>query len=167
MRLELGIPVHCSDGPYGEVADLVVDPTKKRVTHVVVRPKEQDAAATRLVPVELVEETPAGRRELVLRCSVADVNELDTVQEVAFLRLGEFPTTDPKWDVGVSDVQGLAVSVVLGSNLVDVSPLSTIGALCVAAAPASIDNRRLFNQLLMWCALMAPAAAAICFLLLS
>jgi Na+/H+ antiporter NhaD/arsenite permease-like protein len=68
--------------------------------------------------------------------------------------------------VGVGDVAGLATSVVLGANLVDVSPLSTIGALCVAAAPPSIDNRRLFNQLLIWGALMAPAAAAIAFLLL-
>lgn len=103
MRLELGTPVRCTDGSYGDLADLVIDPTRKRVTHVVVRPEHQEAGANRLVPVDLIAETP-GDRELVLRCSVEDVNKLDTVQEVAFLRLGEFPTEDPDWDVGVSDV---------------------------------------------------------------
>jgi sporulation protein YlmC with PRC-barrel domain len=103
MRLELGTPVRCNDTPYGEVADVVIDPTRKRMTHVVVRPERQDATANRLVPVDLID-AGASERELVLRCSVADVNALDTVQEVAFLRLGEFPTTDPDWDVGVSDV---------------------------------------------------------------
>jgi sporulation protein YlmC with PRC-barrel domain len=83
--------------------DVVIDPTQKRVTHVVVQPEHQEAAANRLVPVELIDEQ-ASDRELVLRCSIGDVNELETVQEFAFLRLGEFPTSDPDWDVGVSDV---------------------------------------------------------------
>ena len=38
MRLELGSPVNCTDGPFGELADVVVDPTKRRVTHLVVDP---------------------------------------------------------------------------------------------------------------------------------
>jgi sporulation protein YlmC with PRC-barrel domain len=103
MRLELGIPVRCADAAYGELADVVIDPTQKRVTHIVVRPEDQEASANRLVPVELVEAT-SGEDELVLRCSVDDVNKLDTVQEFAYFRLGEFPTSDSKWDVGVSDV---------------------------------------------------------------
>jgi sporulation protein YlmC with PRC-barrel domain len=103
MRLELGIPVRCSDAAYGEVADVVIDPTRRRVTHVVVRPEHQDATANRLVPVDVID-AAASERDLVLRCSVADVNALDTVQEVAFLRLGDVPASDPDWDVGVSDV---------------------------------------------------------------
>jgi sporulation protein YlmC with PRC-barrel domain len=103
VRLELGTPVRCTDAVYGELADLVIDPTQKRVTHVVVRPQRQEPAASRLVPIELIDESK-GERELVLRCTVDDVNELETVHEFAFLRLGEFPTEDPKWDVGVSDV---------------------------------------------------------------
>src|SRR5262249_7922640 len=103
VRLELGTPVRCSDAAYGEVADVVIDPTQKRLTHVVVRPQHQEAAANRLVPLDLID-AAASERELVLRCSVEDVNKLDSVREVAFLRLGEFPTADPDWDVGVSDV---------------------------------------------------------------
>jgi sporulation protein YlmC with PRC-barrel domain len=103
MRLELGTPVRCADAAYGEVADLVIDPTRKRVTHVVVRPHDQEGTANRLVPVDLID-AAASEREVLLRCSAEDVNALDTVQEVAFLRLGEVPTEDPDWDVGVSDV---------------------------------------------------------------
>jgi sporulation protein YlmC with PRC-barrel domain len=103
MRLELGTPVRCADAVYGQLVDLVVDPTQRRITHVVVRPQHQEAAANRLVPMELIDQ-PASEHELVLRCTVDAVNELDTVQEFAFLRLGEFPMSDPDWDVGVSEV---------------------------------------------------------------
>ena len=44
----------------------------------------------------------------------------------------------------------LSLAVLIGGNLVDMSPLSTIGALCVAAAPEGIDRRKLINQLLAW-----------------
>lgn len=103
MRLELGTPVRCSDGAYGALADVVIDPTQRRVTHVVVRPENQEEAANRLVPIALVDDSQGGD-DIVLRCAVGDVNHLDTVQEFAFLRLGEVPTSDPNWDVGVTDV---------------------------------------------------------------
>ena len=50
MRLELGSPVHCTDGPFGEVADVVVDPTKRRLTQLVVQPHNIDQGSSRLVP---------------------------------------------------------------------------------------------------------------------
>jgi di/tricarboxylate transporter len=61
----------------------------------------------------------------------------------------------------------LALSVLIGGNLVDMSPLSTIGALCIAAAGASVDRRILFNQLLAWGFALAFAAALLCWLLFS
>jgi sporulation protein YlmC with PRC-barrel domain len=103
MRLELGRPVRCSDGAFGELVDVVIDPTKKRVTHLVVKPHGLDGVS-RLVPVELAEPGEHGDRELALRCTAADVQRLTHVQESAYLRLGEFPTNDPEWDVGVEDV---------------------------------------------------------------
>jgi hypothetical protein len=53
-------------------------------------------------------------------------------------------------------------SMVVGGHLVDVSPLSTLGALCLAAAPAGTDSRRLFNQLLAWGLSMTVVAAIVC-----
>ena len=51
VRLDLGCPVHCSDGDFGELADVVIDPTTRRVTHLVVQPHDGAAKAV-LVPVE-------------------------------------------------------------------------------------------------------------------
>jgi hypothetical protein len=48
--------------------------------------------------------------------------------------------------------------------LVDVSPLSTIGALCIASAPATADRGRLFNQVLAWGLSMSVAGAVGCYL---
>ena len=52
--------------------------------------------------------------------------------------------------VGGGDPLALALSINVGSSLVDVSPLSTIGALCVAALPNAEDAPLLFRRLLIW-----------------
>jgi di/tricarboxylate transporter len=54
----------------------------------------------------------------------------------------------------------LASAVVVGGNVADASPLSTIGALCLASAGAGEDRRRLFNRLLAWGLTMPLVAAA-------
>ena len=56
----------------------------------------------------------------------------------------------------------IASSMNIGGHLVDVSPLSTIGALCLTGA--ADDNRRLFNQLLAWGLSMAVVGALLCYL---
>jgi sporulation protein YlmC with PRC-barrel domain len=101
MRLELGTAVSCSDGKFGELADVVIDPVSRCVTHLVVNPHPGPAPA-RLVPVELAE--GAGSRELSLRCTIEEAGALDSVQDFAYLRLGELPANDPDWDVGVEQV---------------------------------------------------------------
>jgi di/tricarboxylate transporter len=54
----------------------------------------------------------------------------------------------------------LASAVVVGGNVADASPLSTIGALCLASAAADEDRRLLFNRLLAW-GLTMPFVAAL------
>ncbi len=94
----------CTDGALGELADLVIDPTKRRVTHLVVRPHDQQSLeGARLVPIELAESAEE-QAEIRLGCTIEDVAKLETVQEFAYLRLQEFPVDDPDWDVGVSAV---------------------------------------------------------------
>jgi di/tricarboxylate transporter len=63
-----------------------------------------------------------------------------------------------------ADPVGIAMSMNIGGHLVDVSPLSTIGALCIASAGAS-DTRKLFNQLLAWGLSMALVGGLLCFVL--
>ena len=57
-----------------------------------------------------------------------------------------------------------SAACLIGGNLVDVSPLSTIGALCIASAPASADRGRLFNQVLAWGLSMSVVGALGCYL---
>ncbi|MEX0715286.1 MAG: SLC13 family permease [Planctomycetaceae bacterium] len=64
--------------------------------------------------------------------------------------------------VGSDDLLGIATSVNIGSNLVDVSSLSTLGALCVAAVPNEAARRKLFRQALVWGLSMSLVAAALC-----
>jgi sporulation protein YlmC with PRC-barrel domain len=104
MRLELGTPVRCSDGIYGKLTDVVIDPTRKRLTHLVVEPEHQEEATVRLVPVELAEAREGEQDTIFLRCTVEEVNQLEPVREFAYLRLGQFPVDDPAWDVGVQNV---------------------------------------------------------------
>ena len=59
---------------------------------------------------------------------------------------------------------GIAMSMNIGGHLVDVSPLSTIGALCMAGAPAD-ESRALFTRLLAWGLSMTVVSAILCYLL--
>jgi len=63
---------------------------------------------------------------------------------------------------GGGNPMALVSSMVVGGHLVDVSPLSTLGALCLASAPPGTDTRRLFNQLLAWGISMTIVAAVVC-----
>jgi sporulation protein YlmC with PRC-barrel domain len=103
VRLELDKPVLCEDREVGKLADLVVDPVAKRVTHLVVK---HDAGDSHLVPIELAEPTEQVGG-IVLNCSKEELEALPPVQEFAYLRLGEIPTEDAEWDVGVSEVLAL------------------------------------------------------------
>jgi di/tricarboxylate transporter len=66
--------------------------------------------------------------------------------------------------LGGGDPLAIASSVVIAGDVVDSSPLSTIGALCIASAPAIEIRQTLFNQMLAWGLTMAVVGAAICFL---
>ena len=56
----------------------------------------------------------------------------------------------------------IAYSVNVGAHLVDVSPLSTIGALCLACAAPQEDRQALFAKLMAWGWSMALVGAAVC-----
>jgi sporulation protein YlmC with PRC-barrel domain len=94
VRLELGNPVRCNDGSLGELADVVIDPTTKRVTHLVVSEK--------LVPIDLVDAEGDGKT-ILLRCNLKEAGKLETVREISYIRK-DFPVDDPTWDVGVEEV---------------------------------------------------------------
>src|SRR3954453_3727003 len=95
-RLDLGCPVHCADAQFGELADVVIDPTTRCVTHLVVRPHNRPDDA-RIVPIDWAR--PEGSKPAIrLSGTVAEVDWLDRLHASASLRLGEFPVADPDWD---------------------------------------------------------------------
>lgn len=59
----------------------------------------------------------------------------------------------------------IAYSINVGAHLVDVSPLSTLGALCLAVAAPHEDRTVLFRKLLAWGWSMALVGAIVCQLL--
>jgi sporulation protein YlmC with PRC-barrel domain len=106
MRLELGTPVYGMDGELGVLADLVVDPAARRVTHLVVEPKHHPALA-RLVPIDAATHEGARAGQLNLSCSVDAFRRLPEVHELAYGRLYDFPVEDPDWQVGITEVLAL------------------------------------------------------------
>jgi Na+/H+ antiporter NhaD/arsenite permease-like protein len=63
--------------------------------------------------------------------------------------------------LGGGNPLAVSLSINIGASLVDVSPLSTLGALCVAAVPDGPEATSLFRKLLMWGLAMAPVGALI------
>ena len=104
MRLELGRPVNCTDGPFGKLADVVIDPTTRRVTHLVVEQSNVELGKARLVPIELASADEGERPAIAVRCSLEETDQLQLVEETAYIRLGESPELEPEWDLGVESV---------------------------------------------------------------
>lgn len=64
--------------------------------------------------------------------------------------------------VGGGNPLAVALSINVGASLVDVSPLSTLGALCVAAVADPDVARDLFRKLMIWGFSMALVGALLC-----
>lgn len=101
-QLRFGQPVSCSDGPVGSLSDIVIEPAKRRVSHIVV---ESSEGAARLVPAELLaaEQTPDG--DVVLSCSAEEVLQRSTIRSFSYVGPDGLPRDDDRSDVGVEDMQ--------------------------------------------------------------
>ena len=64
--------------------------------------------------------------------------------------------------VGGGNPLAVALSINVGASIVDVSPLSTLGALCVAAVADPDVARDLFRKLMIWGFSMAVVGAVLC-----
>jgi len=67
--------------------------------------------------------------------------------------------------LGGGDPISIATSMNVGAHLVDISPLSTIGALCLAAVGPQENVRSVFNKLLAWGLSMTIVGAVLCYVL--
>jgi di/tricarboxylate transporter len=68
--------------------------------------------------------------------------------------------------VGGGDPLTIALSINVGASIVDVSPLSTLGALCIAAVVDSRQAPDLFRKLMIWGLSMILVGCVLCQLLM-
>jgi Na+/H+ antiporter NhaD/arsenite permease-like protein len=116
----------------------------------------------------VVSSTPAGTSPAVLHGMIAlIVGVISTYSSTSGVVLPAFLPLVPRLvaEAGGGDALAVALSINVGSALVDVSPLSTLGALCVAAVADQAEARDLFRKLLIWGLSMALAGAILCGLL--
>ena len=66
--------------------------------------------------------------------------------------------------LGGGDPLAIAASMNIGAHLVDLSPLSTTGALCIAAVASGENIRSVFNKLLVWGLSMTIVGAVFCYM---
>jgi hypothetical protein len=64
-----------------------------------------------------------------------------------------------------TDPLSIAWAMNVSASLVDLSSLSTVGALYIAGAAPGSDTRRLFNHLLAWGLSMAVVGGVLCWIL--
>lgn len=65
--------------------------------------------------------------------------------------------------LGGGDPLAIAASMNIGAHLVDLSPLSTTGALCIAAVASGENIRSVFNKLLVWGLSMTIVGGIFCY----
>ena len=67
--------------------------------------------------------------------------------------------------LGAGDPTAIAASMNVGAHLVDMSPLSTTGAMCLAGITNEADVRPTYNKLLMWGVAMTVIGALLCWVM--
>jgi hypothetical protein len=89
---------------------------------------------------------------------------ISTYSSTSGVVLPAFLPTAPRLveQLGGGDAVAIALSINVGSSLVDVSPLSTLGALCLATVSDSSESKNLFWQLLVWGFSMTIVGALFC-----
>ena len=100
MKISLNEPVSSLDGPFGEVGDIVVDPTTSTVTHLVVEPHHRHYQA-RLVPISLIDSSAGS---LTVQLDEHHLRALQQVAESDFVPISQPIELGPDWDVGVEHV---------------------------------------------------------------
>jgi di/tricarboxylate transporter len=93
---------------------------------------------------------------------------ISTYSSTSGVVLPTFLPTVPRLvtEVGGGDPLTVALSINVGASIVDVSPLSTLGALSIAAVVDPRQTQDLFRQLMIWGLSMTVVGAILCQLLM-
>jgi sporulation protein YlmC with PRC-barrel domain len=103
IRIALGAPVRCGGAQVGKLADVLVDPVDRHLTHIVVKTRDKQV---RRVPVELVD-LVEDRPDVALTITQQELASLEPIRHFAYVGFDEPPTTETGSDVGVEEVVSL------------------------------------------------------------
>jgi hypothetical protein len=82
------------------LADVVVEPKQRRLTHLVV---EEPEGRARLVPAYLLRQIHTRDLSIVLTCTKADVLACESIRSFVYAGIYGFPRGDERSDVGVEE----------------------------------------------------------------
>ncbi len=100
MRLRLGQAVYATDGLFGELGDIVIEPEARTVTHLIVQPHRRHYQA-RLVPIWLAK---VEGDTIKVGLDTPRIRQLQRVNFAEYVRYGHPIDLDDEWDVGITDV---------------------------------------------------------------
>ena len=83
IEIPIDAKVSCLDGPAGVSSHVIIDPTKKTVTHFVVANDETFGAENWMVPMEFVAKTT--RDSIQLNCSLDELKQMPQFSEMHWL----------------------------------------------------------------------------------
>ncbi len=89
------------------MADVVIDASARRVTHLVVAPGDRPDRA-RLVGIDQARGGDRRDAPIVLTCTAEELERLEAVHHTAYLQIGEKLAEDPDRTTGIEDVSSLS-----------------------------------------------------------
>ncbi len=100
MKLRLGQPVNSLDGPWGVLADIVIEPKAEAVTHVVIE-SEHAYRLARLVPIWMV---TSDDESLTVELHAEHIRQLQAASFSDHVRYTDPINLGEEWDVGTEDI---------------------------------------------------------------
>ena len=95
-NIPLNANVECEDGSFGESTTVILNPTTRKISHVVVQTKSYPIQEY-LIPISLVKETSS--EEIKLSCTKKEVEDLEPFTEIHYIQSDE-PTANLYADYG-------------------------------------------------------------------
>jgi uncharacterized membrane protein/sporulation protein YlmC with PRC-barrel domain len=93
IKIPINATVECTDGKVGISTHVIINPTSRKITHVVVGEEEPIAPKNWLVPIELISETA---HELIrLSCTKEDLKKIEPFEGLHYIEVshdeGDYP----------------------------------------------------------------------------
>ena len=142
VTLAIGVAAVCTDGFPGQLKSLVLDPSRRAVTHLVIEPEREHGPALGLARLVPFNDADASAEPIRLACTGAEFKDLDPAEQT----LAEFvPGYEASFWTGVAAPKGTPAAIVdtlnkaVNASLADANVkarLAEWGATALTGSPA-------------------------------